>query len=278
MNPTLCIDCTWVELVNLHANPLLSEFYAQHADLISSDSNPAQISLIADYQTQKNNKINHYPGLSLIWHRGAQAQTLHYHLDFVKAAQQLRSFPAPKQGALNQALGKKSKHLLDGTGGWASDAWRLCLQGYQVTITERQPIMALLLADAFARLADAHHKQLIVPTVYCADVLTRLDSSPSDSLSVHSLQASSPPAIDCLYYDPMFSPKRKTSAAAQKNIQLLQFLLRNTPNNTQQVLHAAINSTIPRIVVKQPHYGEPLLNKLISWISWISQMCSLLVN
>lgn len=186
-------------------------------------------------------------GLQLTWHR-ADEKPLKFHLDFEKIAKQLRSFPAPKQGAFNQSLGKKTKTIIDATGGWGGDSLLMSLQGYQVTVIERLPVMATLLAEAFARLASsswARHNQIIVPTVLCGNALAVLQQN--------SLEA------DCVYIDPMFPPKRKKSAATNKQMQLLQWLA--GPDEDASELAAYVVENFTRLAVKRPDYAQALLPK-----------------
>ena len=64
-----------------------------------------------------------------------------------------RSYPAPKEGAFSQAIGRKTKTVIDATTGWAQDSLCLFRMGYEVRCIERSLIMMALLNDAFERLA-----------------------------------------------------------------------------------------------------------------------------
>lgn len=191
--------------------------------------------------------FNGNQGLQMVWHKAGE-KPLRFHLDFEKIAVQLRSFPAPKQGAFNQALGKKTKTIIDATGGWGGDSLLMSLQGYQVTLIERLPIMATLLAEAFARLADsawARDNKIIIPVVMCGNALSLLEQG--------TLTA------DCVYLDPMFPPKRKKSAATNKQMQLLQWLA--GPDEDASELAEYVVSNFPRLAVKRPDHAKPLLPK-----------------
>lgn len=188
-------------------------------------------------------------GLHLSWHQPAAQRALVFHLDFVKTVQQLRSFPAPKQGAFNQALGNKTRRIIDATGGWGGDALLMCMQGYQVDIIERQPLMALLLSDAFERLERSDW------AMNCAaktPIVLQADAIPS--LLTTKVQA------DCVFLDPMFPPKKKKSAAANKQMQLLHWLV-GQDIDSQQLVDAAVQGGYPRVVVKRPDYAAPLRAK-----------------
>lgn len=186
-------------------------------------------------------------GLRLAWNRFEQ-KPYYYYLDFEKPTHQLRSFPAPKQGAFNQALGKKTKTVIDATGGWGGDAMLMCMQGYAVTTIERLPIMATLLSEAFARLERtewAINNKVFVPKVLYGDAAqllpTLIDSA------------------DCVYLDPMFPPKKKKKAAVNKQMQLLQWLA-GADLDANAVADIA-RENFPRLAVKRPDYAAPLLQK-----------------
>jgi 16S rRNA (guanine1516-N2)-methyltransferase len=140
------------------------------------------------------------------------------------------SFPAAKQGALAQALGK-SKTVVDATTGWGQDSLAMFRMGYQISCIERSPIMATLLADGFQRLAQlawVQNLQLTLPQLLQGDAITllaNLNTSP-----------------DCIYLDPMFPPKRKKSALAKKSMQVLHDLI-GQDDDKELLFHAAMQTT-----------------------------------
>lgn len=184
-------------------------------------------------------------GLHLIWNK-VDNTALKYYLDFEKLVHQQRSFPAPKQGAFNQALGKKTKTIVDATGGWAGDAMLMCLQGYQVTVIERLPLMAALLEEAFLRLAKsawAADNSVAVPKVLWGSAVTLLPQLTD--------------GVDCIYLDPMFPAKKKKKAASNKQMQLLQWLAGADEDASE--LASIAHQAFPRLAVKRPDYAEPLI-------------------
>lgn len=192
-------------------------------------------------------------GLQLKWNRlagdGRSLAALDYYIDVVKLVKQMRSFPAPKQGAFNQALGKKSRRILDATGGWGGDALLMCMQGYEVIVIERQPLMGLLLHDAMQRLAKtdwALSNDVVVPKVIRADSIGILKPLAGQ--------------VDCVYLDPMFPPKKKKSAAANKNMQLLHWLV-GEDLDASALVAASLECGARRVAVKRPDYAEPLYRK-----------------
>jgi len=160
-----------------------------------------------------------------------------------------RSWPAPKQGALAQALGRKTAAVVDATTGWGQDSLAIFRMGFQVTCIERSPVMAELLADGFSRLARLDWMQrlkLEPPRLIAGNAieeLTRLDNRP-----------------DCIYLDPMFPPKRKKSALAKKAMTVLRDVL-GDDEDRDALFAAAIKTAAKRVVVKSPDYAQPLGGK-----------------
>lgn len=160
-----------------------------------------------------------------------------------------RSWPAPKDGALAQALGRKTKTVIDATTGWGQDSLHIFRMGYELLCIERSPIMAELLADGFARLAQQ-------------DWMQRLNLHPPLLLQGNAIDLlvnlENPP--DCIYLDPMFPPKRKKSALAKKSMMVLRDLLGDDQDKTQ-LFEAALKTAEKRVVVKSPDYADPLGGK-----------------
>ena len=160
-----------------------------------------------------------------------------------------RSWPAPKDGALAQALGRKTKTVIDATTGWGQDSLHIFRMGYELLCIERSPVMAELLADGFARLAQQDWMQrlnLCPPLLLqgnAIDLLVNLENQP-----------------DCIYLDPMFPPKRKKSALAKKSMMVLRDLL-GDDQDKEQLFEAALKAAEKRVVVKSPDYAEPLGGK-----------------
>lgn len=170
-------------------------------------------------------------------------------VDIEPRAGEQRSWPAPKQGALAQALGRKTRTVIDATTGWGQDSLHIFRMGYEVICIERSPVMAELLVDGFNRLAEQHWMQklnLHPPRLLCGnaiDLLVNLEIRP-----------------DCIYLDPMFPLKRKKSALAKKSMMVLRDLL-GDDQDKEQLFAAALSATAKRVVVKSPDYAEPLGGK-----------------
>ena len=160
-----------------------------------------------------------------------------------------RSWPAPKDGALAQALGRKTRTVVDATTGWGQDSLHIFRMGYELLCMERSPVMAELLADGFNRLAEL-------------DWMQSLKLQPPQLLSGNAIEllATLETAPDCIYLDPMFPPKRKKSALAKKSMMVLRDLL-GDDQDKEQLFAAALAAAGKRVVVKSPDYAEPLGGK-----------------
>ncbi|MEI7994219.1 MAG: class I SAM-dependent methyltransferase [Methylococcaceae bacterium] len=160
-----------------------------------------------------------------------------------------RSWPAPKQGPMANALGRKTRTVIDATAGWGQDSLHIFRMGYELLCIERSSLMAELLIDGFGRLAEQdwmrklnlHPPRLLNGNAI--DLLMNLESRP-----------------DCIYLDPMFPPKRKKSALARKSMMVLRDLLGDDLDK-EQLFAAALMATGKRVVVKSPDYAGPLGGK-----------------
>ena len=193
--------------------------------------------------------------LDLSWFNGDK-KPLSLNIDYLPQAQRLRSFPAPKQDGFNQALGKRTKRVLDLSGGFGADSLLMSLQGYQVTVVERLPLMAALIEDAFERLSQ--QSWLGRDNWHCPIVINR------DAADF--IVESSSELFDCVYFDPMFPDKKKRSAASNKYMQFLQAFAGSDQDSAlvaQQVMDYGFN----RLVVKRPAYARPLIEPMSTQFS-----------
>ncbi len=147
---------------------------------------------------------------------------------------------------LIKAIGIKHQtvlQVLDATAGFGRDAYLLAQLGCQVTMLERHPIMAALLADGLQRMQ--------------ADIALQL--VPSDARAyMQTLPAAHAP--DVVYLDPMF-PKRPKSALVKKDMQVLQKLL-GVDEDLADLLAAAKACAKQRVVVKRPQWAEPIVQEV----------------
>ena len=232
------VNGVMITAINAASNLLLNEFCDRYS---AYDIEPI---IESDFLLEAKQA-----GLHCTWLTTTNNDALHYYIDIEKFVKQQFSYPAAKLGAFNQAIGKKTKTILDATGGWGGDALLMCAQGYTVTVIERNPIMALLLEDAMLRLSKTSwviENQIVSPKVINTDA--------NDYFENNNVRH------DCVYLDPMFPPKRKKSAAVNKNMQLLQWLI-GEDVDAHRLANKVIASNCSRLVVKRPNYAKSLLNE-----------------
>jgi len=134
--------------------------------------------------------------------------------------------------------------ILDATAGLGRDAFVLASLGCELTLLERQPIIAALLADGLARAADDPEVGAIV---------ARMHLQPADAIAtLRALAASAEPATrpQVIYLDPMF-PQRDKSALVKKEMRLFKPLAGND-DDAPELLAAALALASHRVVVKRP--------------------------
>ena len=174
------------------------------------------------------------------------------HVDFVGGALAHRKKYGGGRGqAIARAIGLKpgitAPSVLDVTAGLGKDAFVLACLGCPVTLVERSPVVAALLADGIERgLEDADFAAMV------EHGFTLINSQAVDYLSALSAEQ----APDVIYLDPMY-PERKKSAQVKKNMQMLQKLL-GQDEDTEQLLAAALKCAAKRVVVKRPKGAEVL--------------------
>ncbi|MHA7817081.1 MAG: class I SAM-dependent methyltransferase [Pseudohaliea sp.] len=159
-----------------------------------------------------------------------------------------------RRGGHNEAIGRAlavgrtpGARIIDGTGGFARDAFVLADLGAEVTVCERQPVLAALLAEALAAAAGADDPWL-------REVAGRLQLVAAD---VRTLPAETLAAADALYLDPMF-PLGGKRAASGKAMTVLQYLLDDDETSAGGLVEWALAQPVRRVVVKRPRRAPPL--------------------
>lgn len=136
---------------------------------------------------------------------------------------------------------------LDATAGLGEDSLLLAAAGFDVTLYERNPVVAALLRDSLRRAA-------LVPGL--ADAVARMTLVEGDSVAALCTLAATGPAPDVVLLDPMF-PARGKSAQVRKKAQLLQ-LLEAPCDDEEALLGAAVAAGPLKVVVKRPPKGPVL--------------------
>ena len=166
--------------------------------------------------------------------------------DFVRLLPRLRQDRLSHELLVRAARvrGAAAPTVVDATAGLGEDALLLAAAGFTVTLCERDPIIAALLADTLARAADDPR---------LAEVASRMTLVPGDAVVVLGTLDHTP---DVVFLDPMF-PERRRRAATNKKLQLFQRLER--PCEDEDALMQAALAVRPRkIVVKRPLKGPHL--------------------
>ena len=147
---------------------------------------------------------------------------------------------------LVRAMGKKAKQVVDATAGMGQDSFALAVFGFSVIAIERSDKIAALLQDALQRTyADDEQKKLLGD---------RLQVIHGDA--IRELKRMTP-APEVVYLDPMYPSKRKKSALAKKEMQVLRALV-GDDDDAQQLFEVARSVARDRVVVKRPIYAEPI--------------------
>ena len=136
---------------------------------------------------------------------------------------------------LLKALGVKDKvrmHVLDATAGLGRDAFFMAKFGLDVTMIERSPLLAQLLNDALKQNATT---------------IKRLKLLTGDALKLIPTL----PQFEVIYLDPMFHQK-KQKAKVKKDLQILQILHQDEPQDSVDLLKIALKYMKSRVVVKRP--------------------------
>lgn len=151
-----------------------------------------------------------------------------------------------KNEAIAKAIGIKSQSnpsVLDCTAGMGNDSFVMASVGADVTMLERSEVVASLLADAMFRANNAS----------ADDVIARLSLIQANAIEY--LQDTSK-VYDVIYLDPMF-PHKKKSALVKKEMRAFQQLL-GADNDSEALLHCALQKANSRVVVKRPNYASAI--------------------
>ena len=127
---------------------------------------------------------------------------------------------------------------IDATAGMGEDSLLLAACGYQVTLYEQNPVIAILLKDALRRAKK---------NTVLKDIVSRMQLVEGDS--IEQLNKRLDP-VDVIYLDPMF-PGRQKSGLINKKLQLIQKL--EPPCSKETALFDAAMAAQPsKIIVKRP--------------------------
>ena len=129
--------------------------------------------------------------------------------------------------------------ILDATAGLGRDAFVLAQLGCQVTLVERHPVIAALLADGLQRGSlDAD----------VGPIIGRMQLRSGNAIDLMNTWSGEPPQV--IYLDPMF-PHREKSSLVKKEMTLLRPLA-GDDLDAPALLDAALALASHRVVVKRP--------------------------
>lgn len=167
-------------------------------------------------------------------------------VDFASdALEYRRKHGGGKQEFVAKAVGLKGDaqpSVVDATGGLGRDAFILASLGCNVTLIERSPVVAALLADGIERAGINDMVSDWLPQ--------RMRLIHGDSAEVMQAMVETGERPEVVYLDPMF-PHRKKSTQVKKEMRLFQSLL-GGDLDADGLLAPALNLAQKRVVVKRP--------------------------
>ncbi|KPX44192.1 Ribosomal RNA small subunit methyltransferase J [Pseudomonas syringae pv. helianthi] len=129
--------------------------------------------------------------------------------------------------------------VLDATAGLGKDAFVLASLGCEVSLIERQPIIAALLEDGLARAQGDRD---------VGSIVARMRLLTGNAIELIGSWAEEPPQV--VYLDPMF-PHREKTALVKKEMRLFRPLV-GDDMDAPALLEAALALATHRVVVKRP--------------------------
>lgn len=165
-------------------------------------------------------------------------------IDFVK---QFRDRHRGKELLLKAIGGRRAElRILDATAGLGRDSFLLASYGATVTLCERNPIVAAMLADGISR--GQHDPDI-------CEMVSRMELQ---TTGAHSILAamSETQQPDVVYLDPMF-PESGKSALVKKEMRLFHSLV-GMDNDADALLDLALQAAKHRVVVKRSPHAPPL--------------------
>lgn len=195
------------------------------------------------------------PKLTILFHAKGVSLTgygLSYQGDFENMLRRVTNGRLQHEMLVRAAKSDKpGRKAIDATAGMGEDAFLLAAQGYEVTLFEQNPVIAVLLKDALRR-AKKH------PVL--KDIASRMNLVQDNSVEGMSKLLD---PVDVIYLDPMF-PARQKSSLINKKLQLIQKLEPPCSEETD-LFDAAISASPSKIIVKRPLKSEFLAGRKPSY-------------
>ena len=147
-----------------------------------------------------------------------------------------------KQPLLRALAPARGGTIIDATAGLGGDSLKLAMIADRVIAIERNPVV-------FALLVSALH----AARTSSVSVLDKIEAHFGDAIElIRQL-----PAVDVIFLDPMFPPKRKQSALPPKSVRILRNIVGDDMDN-EKLLRVARQHATRRVVVKRPLHAPPL--------------------
>lgn len=141
----------------------------------------------------------------------------------------------------------ESPKAADATAGMGEDSILLAAAGYDVTLFERDPVVAALLKDALRRAKKD-------PTL--SPIVARMHLVEGNSIALMPGLVREPEVV---YLDPMF-PARQKSGLINKKLQLIQ-KLESPETDGDALFESALSCDPTKIIIKRPLKGEYLAGR-----------------
>lgn len=246
--PELAVALNQEDDASLHN--LADKLAAQLHLPLCSESSGKQVGRCSDYAfflrfEHSNNE--HHPRLALANPGGKLGSP--FFIDFSHGQSAHRhQFGGGRSQPLARAIGLKggaNPTVVDATAGMGRDAFVLACLGASVTLLERSPILAALLADGLQRAAVDPQLDTTIPArmkLLEANAIQWLKTCPTGQRP------------DVVYLDPMY-PHRNKSALVKKEMRILRALV-GDDDDAGELLQAALRCATKRVVVKRPR-GAP---------------------
>lgn len=148
-----------------------------------------------------------------------------------------------------KAVAGRSKEpltVVDATAGLGRDGFLLAAAGHQVTLIERHPVIATLLADGLFRAAQDGEMSTVCQRI-------QLVTGRAHDILAQMIMSSRPEVI---YLDPMF-PERQKSALVKKEMRIFREVV-GDDEDAQDLLEVALQIATKRVVVKRPRKSETI--------------------
>lgn len=217
--------------------------------MVSTSSNPAQLKLLAEQWLSTHPTVPFAlvtDTAQLVLQKTDEPKLGAVTVDFVSGTMaHRRQFGGGRGEAIAKAVGVKGEYLptvVDATAGLGRDAFVLAAIGCHVTMFERHPVVAALLADGLQR----GYQDPIIGNWLQQRLNLIYNSSQTGLLSLHEKP-------DVVYLDPMF-PHRQKSALVKKEMRIFQQLV-GSDLDSDSLLEPARRLAKKRVVVKRPGYA-----------------------